>query len=374
VSVKRLLIYRLGGLGDTIVALPALHLIARAFPSARRFLLTNLPTRDKQVNAEAVLGSSLLIHGYITYPHGLRNWYELLALRNAIREFKPQLLIYLTEARGMAKTLRDVAFFLSCGITRIIGLPLSTARQSNQFLSAGLFESEAARLLRCIRKLGSAELTSTESWVLPINDAERQRALCVLTDAGLKPPFLALSIGTKIHLKDWGDSNWIGLIRALNNRYPELPLVFLGAKEEFDRSGRLAAGVCGRTTNLCGQLTVRESAVILERALAFVGHDSGPMHLAAAVGTPTVAIFSARSKPGIWFPNGANHEVIRPPIECFGCTYETCGRKLANCTTLIRVDTVTACIHKVLAGYLSSLPHLPKTLNAAQQPLVHNRQ
>src|SRR6185437_8559669 len=62
-QVRRVLVYRLGSLGDTLIALPSFHLIARAFPHAERRLLTNLPVASKAPPAAAVLENTGLIHG-----------------------------------------------------------------------------------------------------------------------------------------------------------------------------------------------------------------------------------------------------------------------------------------------------------------------
>jgi ADP-heptose:LPS heptosyltransferase len=62
--------------------------------------------------------------------------------------------------------------------------------------------------------------------------------------------------------------------------------------------------------NLCGKLTPRESAAVMQRATLFAGHDSGPMHLAAAVGTPCVAMFGDFNPPKKWHPFGAQHRLI----------------------------------------------------------------
>ena len=80
----------------------------------------------------------------------------------------------------------------------------------------------------------------------------------------------------------------------------------------------------GPVVNLCGKLTPRESAAAFERARMFVGHDSGPMHLAAAVQTPCVAIFAARNIPRVWFPFGEQHRVVYHRVDCMGCGLETC--------------------------------------------------
>lgn len=96
----------------------------------------------------------------------------------------------------------------------------------------------------------------------------------------------------------------------------------------------------GQTANLCGALSPRESAALLEKAEVFVGHDSGPMHLASAVGTPCVAIFSARNLPGQWFPVRSGHKIIYHKTDCFGCGLEQCIAEGKKCIFSISVDEV----------------------------------
>jgi hypothetical protein len=66
-----------------------------------------------------------------------------------------------------------------------------------------------------------------------------------------------------------------------------------------------------RAVNLCG-LKVRENAALIEAAALFIGHDSGPMHMAAAVGTPLVAVFSRLWVRGIWYPMSPRAVVLYP--------------------------------------------------------------
>jgi hypothetical protein len=98
--VKRVLIYRLGSLGDTVVALPALHLVERTFPAARRLMLTNIPVHSKAPAAAAVLEGSRLVDGYIHYPVHTRSVRELARVWWQIFRFRPQVVIYLMPARG----------------------------------------------------------------------------------------------------------------------------------------------------------------------------------------------------------------------------------------------------------------------------------
>ena len=72
-SPKRVLVYRLGSLGDTVVALPALHLVARMFPKAERRMLTSFPPHVKAPASSAVLEHTGLIEGYFRYNYATRS-------------------------------------------------------------------------------------------------------------------------------------------------------------------------------------------------------------------------------------------------------------------------------------------------------------
>src|ERR1700678_3229112 len=110
-STKRVLIYRMGSLGDTLIALPALHLVARSFPDAERRMLTNVPVNVKAPPAAAILENSGLIHGYFRYAVGTRSPRELLSLWGQLVRWRPQVLVYLSASRGIDSARRDAKFF-----------------------------------------------------------------------------------------------------------------------------------------------------------------------------------------------------------------------------------------------------------------------
>jgi ADP-heptose:LPS heptosyltransferase len=94
--------------------------------------------------------------------------------------------------------------------------------------------------------------------------------------------------------------------------------MLLGAAEDGERSQRIAERWKGPVVNLCGRLSPRLSAAAVCRAELLMCHDSGPMHLAAAVGTRCVAVFSNKDAPGRWYPFGRNHVVHRPSTPTSG--------------------------------------------------------
>ena len=135
-KVRRVLVYRLGSLGDMLVALPALHLVARAFPGAERCLLTNIPVSTKAAAAAEILDGSGLVQGYMRYAVGTRSVGELAQLWWTIVRWRPEVLVYLGSARGVEAARRDARFFRVCGVRRLIGVPLTEGMQRNYYGAA----------------------------------------------------------------------------------------------------------------------------------------------------------------------------------------------------------------------------------------------
>jgi ADP-heptose:LPS heptosyltransferase len=345
---RRVLIYRLGSLGDTVVALPALRLVAHAFPEAERVLLTNFNVSSKAAPMMDVLQSTGLVHGCIEYPIGIRDVRALWVLRRQIHELRPQALVYMAEPRGRIKAWRDALFFATCGIRRLYGVPFSARRQASLPVSDSVYEYEGARLLRCIRALGRLDLNAPDAFDLALTQVEHVAAQRGLAALGADRPLIAISIGAKDEVKDWGDGNWAALLARLCERLPGWSLVLVGADVERHRSQALLEPWRGGKLNLCGRLSVRESAAVLSRARLFCGHDSGPLHLAAAVGTPCVAIFSSRNLPGVWFPYGSQHEAIYHRIDCEACQRAVCSDRNKECIRSITVDEVLGAVMRIV--------------------------
>jgi ADP-heptose:LPS heptosyltransferase len=354
-ATRRVLLYRLGSLGDMVVALPALHLVARAFPNAERRLLTNVPVTTKAAPAEAVLGGSGLVDGFVRYPLGTRSVWHLARLWWTIVRWRPEVVVYLAATRGVNAARRDARFFRLCGARRLVGVPVTEAMQQNLYGSvrgagyaAGLFEvdlePEAARLVRCVAELGAAEVEDLSNWDLRLSDDERQAAAWAIGEEALALRPIGVSVGTKVQAKDWGQENWRALLERVAAESPGRALVLIGAAEEAAASAYAAAGWRehggGMVVNLCGKLTPRQSGAALARVEIFLGHDSGPMHLAAAVGTPCVAVFAARNLPRQWFPVGSQHRVVYHRVECAGCGLETCIEQGKKCLVSIGVEEV----------------------------------
>ena len=294
---------------------------------------------------EAVLASTGIVHGYMSYPLATRSVSEFRRLRSRIVEWGPDLLVYLAAPRGVLKEVRDIAFFLFCGIRTIRGAPLvGDLRAHRRLASKRGYESEGSRLARCVGALGDSRLDDPASWSLALTVDELARADQLLGRFGSRPRFLTASIGAKANAKDWGPANWQALIARLTKTDPQLGLVTVGGADDVGISDQVLMGWRGPTLNTCGQLTPRESAAVISKSLGFVGHDGGPMHLAAAVGVRCVAIFSARDKPGVWFPYGSRHRVIYHQTDCFNCHLDVCKLQKKRCILSITVEEVLTAV------------------------------
>ena len=238
---------------------------------------------------------------------------------------------------GVADAKRNAIFFRLCGISKLIGIPVTEdmqrSRKNREIYDQGgslkylIFEYESSRLTRNISRLGAARLDDPASWDLKLTPEEKARgeeAIAPLADR----PFLAVSLGTKNQANEWGTDNWCAMLECLGEYLPTYSLVLCGAQVEFQESEQVLAAWKRRSptpgVNLCGKLTPRQSAGVFARAAAFIGHDSGPMHLAACVYTACIAVFSARNLPGIWYPYGEGHHVLYHHVDCEGCHVQTC--------------------------------------------------
>ena len=92
--------------------------------------------------------------------------------------------------------------------------------------------------------------------------------------------------------------------------------------------------------NLAGKLSLKELGALTARARLFIGVDSMPMHLAAAMGTPTVALFGPSSE-NIWGPWNVEQRIVTSTHSCRPCGVDGCGgSKVSECLTLLPVDAV----------------------------------
>ena len=205
-----------------------------------------------------------------------------------------------------------------------------------------LWESESARLLRAI------QLPSPDKIKLAFNESEISSTEALINEGFITSPFIALCIGGKLPDKDWGDRNWRMVLESIVAEYPKIGLLLIGAEDESARSTALADSWQGPVLNLCGKTDPRVSALAMKKAVFYLGHDTGPMHLAALMNVPCIALFSARTKPGVWFPFGDNHSIFYPWDHAVKVNNKA-GFRTAGATILAiePTDVIKSCLERL---------------------------
>ena len=347
---KNILIYRLGSLGDTIMVLPCFHQVLAAFPDSNMVLLTNKPVASKAAPLEAVLGKDLFFNEIIDYPVGSRNPFLLLKLLLKLRSCKFDCMVNLTAARSEGAAKRDKIFFGLAGIKKMVGFP-SEYGDFNLLTDSetGEKEWEAKRIARRIAPIGIPDLSLVSNWDLKLTVAETAEAgyqLSKLPD-GMK--IISLSPGTKMQSKDWTVTNWGALIKLLAAALPDWALVIIGAPDEIEAANQCeAAWHEGQVLNICGKVSLRECAAVLGKTSLFIGHDSGPMHLAGAMGVPIVAVFAAINIPRKWYPRGDRNQIIYHKTDCAGCGLTVCVEQKKKCILSITPNEVFDAVMEVI--------------------------
>ncbi|MEO3407484.1 glycosyltransferase family 9 protein [Mucilaginibacter sp. CAU 1740] len=346
---KNVLIYRLGSLGDTIMALPCFHKIKDSFPDADITLLTNKPVMAKAAAIEAILGTGYFFDRTINYPVGTRDWKVLLDLIKQIRALKIDTVVNITPVRSKKAILRDKLFFMAAGVKRLIGFDV-LEEDINVVTDpqTGVNEWEAKRLARRIKVLGDIDLEAPQNWDMRLTPAETNAANTYFDLVAQGSPVLAISLGTKNQANDWGLINWQALLIQLSGILLNWKLIIIGAPDETVLADACLESWGREGINLCGKTTPRISAALLKRVSLFIGHDSGPLHLAACSGVPCVGIYSARNMPGQWFPRGKNNQLLYKLPECAGCGLETCIEKQKKCILSISVNNVQQAALKII--------------------------
>lgn len=349
--VRRILIFRYGQLGDTLVALPALWALREHFADAHLTLLSEQPHRS-HISPDRILPHQGLFDEFWTFPtaHSGRSLLDILKLATAIRRRRFDALVYLApRLRGAPQAVRrDLWFFrILSGIDRIIGhtgAPPIPDWVPGQPLPVVVSEAESllARLAAAGIPVPAAGCGRID---LALTLAEREQAQRWWQNAGAgewhRSRAVAMGVGAKWPSKLWPEERFAALGRRLITELGVLPVIF-GGPEDRALGERLVAGWGGGLV-AAGHLGVREAAALMEGMAGYVGNDTGAMHLAAAAGLRCVGIFSAQDWPGRWVPYGQGHVLLRRRVPCEGCLQEVCDRDMA-CLNGIQVeDAMLAC-------------------------------
>lgn len=280
-------------------------------------------------------------------------------IADGLAEIPFDLLFNFTHSRASAVLLsllnarRTVGFKLDRSGTRRVDdgwlIHIGTLVRARRLIRLNLVDAYlgAADLLGCGERLG-----------VNLSESARGFARARLSDAG---PYVAVQLGASQDHKTWSVKSYAATLDALRQRVPGLTAVVLGVAAERERAEELRRGCPEvRLKVLLGETSVDELAAVLERCQLLLTGDTGTMHLAAAVGTPTCAVFVGLGNPYETGVYAQGHVTLRSRIACSPCSHIVrCG--FPACHGDLPPEWVAELAARMLAREdLKDLPALPR--------------
>jgi heptosyltransferase-1 len=331
---SRILIVKLSSFGDVLHALPTLEALREAFPAghitwlveeAYAPLLAGHPALDEVWPVPRVRPGRQV---------GRQEVFNLLGLLRRVRASHFDLVI---DLQGLLKSAVWVALAKS---SRKVGYD-RTRELSYLALTERLspYDPEAHavwRYLNVARHLGAP----------PARPRFRLGLTPVLPEflTSLGRPLAVLHPGARWPTKLWPAKSWAKLADWIS-RVKKLAVVITGSAGDRDLAEQITGQMREPAWNLAGRTTLAELAGIMQKARLAVTADTGPMHLAAALGTKVVALFGPTA-PGRTGPFGAGHKVVRLELSCSPCFKRHCPDP--RCLTGLSPDAVQAAVEKSL--------------------------
>lgn len=349
-DVRTVVAIKLCCLGDGILAVPALRAIKTRWPKARLVVLCT----SRSGPAFEDLGfidelHSLPITGFAGIGEMVGNVARLYGTLGKIKRQKPDVAIDLdlyykaTPVMACMTGARVRAGFDIEGLDRAGLFTHCAPRDRNKW--------EVECFLDILRAIGvDSRDTRLE---FHMSEQARSNADQILRSQGIgaQDPFIALCPGSS---KNWPAKQWpvarFAEVADWAWRTHGLPAVVIGAGFERELGEEVVRHASGRVANIAGDTSVQETAALLARARALVTNDTGPLHLATAVGTPVVAIFGPTNERK-WGPRGERDVVITdgscPDRPCYHLSYmPDCEHR--KCLTSIPAQRAIDALQSVL--------------------------
>jgi len=340
-QATRILIVLLGAIGDVVRALPLANRLRAGYPNAH--IAWAVEPRSAPVLAEHPALDEVLV---FERSGGTR---AFLAFLRRVRDERFDLVL------DLQRHLKSGLVSRASGAPVRIGFHRRNAKELNWLWNTHTIAPVAGRgwkLEQYLRFADFLELPpAPPRFDLRLTSVEDRRVREML--APLTRPFAALFLGSTWESRLWFADRYAAVIDALDAR--GLDAVLVGGTDVRALAAATLRQAARPPLDLTAQTTLRESYGVLARAAVAIGPDSGPMHLAAAAGTPVVSLWGATT-PARSAPAGSQDLVLVGRVTCAPCYLRHCpiGRQ---CMRDITPDRVMAQVARVLDG--GRIPYLP---------------
>lgn len=333
---RNILVIKLRHIGDVLLATPVLRALRDAYPDARVTMLVNRGT-------ETVLAHNPDITEVLCVEKG--SWEAQVKFVRGLRRRAFDCVIDLTDGD------RSAAISLATGAPVRVGF-------NAEHRWRGLLYSAVAKPrstdqhrvdydLCALRNLSLDPKPGTP--ILHVSQAEEQAVETWLQGAGLLPSrelLLLLQPGARYPMKVWPPERFAELADRLADRFA-CRILLGGDQREREIAEQIARNTRCAPKVVAGKFSLLQFASLVKRCALFVGNDGGAMHIAAAMGTPVLALFGP-TYPRRWGPRGGPAQVIYKGLDCRACYHPSCLRGDDSCMRQISVDEVFGAAGRML--------------------------
>jgi len=336
----RVLIVKASSLGDVIHALPVVDYLRQASPSCEiDWVVEEQCLAILEHNPAIAKIHVIRTRKWRKAPFAAQTLAEIAEWRKALQE-RPFDLVF--DIQGNLKS--GLITWLT-GAEKRIGFTRSDLQEKLN----GLFTNRKIPFRDCDRHVSSRYLR-----VVSVPFGRDYREMTLATDiisspgdevsadrfmAGLPDGLVFLfQVGTTWDTKLWHIQGWCELGRRITGRWPNATILINWGSDEEKALAEGIVGETGDSARLLPWLRIRELIPVIRRVDLVIGGDTGPVYLAAAVGTPTVSYYRATSA-AIYAPHGEQHRSVQAAMECAGCSRTSCSRD-DECRASISVDAL----------------------------------
>lgn len=350
--IKKILIIKLCCIGDILFTTPSIRALRKGFPEAHLAYLVGSWSKEiieDNPNLDEIIVYDSPQHSSIRW----RSYIRTLKCLQKLRRGKFDLVVI------FHRTPFSSFFAFLAGIPYRIGFDY--AGRGRFLTQRVLFDSgkhEVDRYLDVVYSLGIKSAgKATEMKVMP---EEKSYAWNILRDNGVKAEDEVIGVlagggknpGASMLTKRWSPQKFSQLADRMIEKY-KVKIVFIGGSGDEDVVKEVMSGMRNNSINLVGRTNFKQLAAVLKRCELFIGGDSGPLHIAAAVGTPTIGIFGP-SDPKLVAPRGKNHLTIWKNVSCSPCyrpdtvlsekDFSKCHEGTLRCMEKITVEDILVAV------------------------------
>ena len=362
-EIKKILAAAPNWIGDAVMAVPALAGIREYFPDARITVISQphigelygeCPYVNEIRSYKTKPSSSLFKNGGMT---------GLMAESQELRQDKFDLAVLFPNSFRSAMLVRLAGIPLRCGYKRdgrgfLLNIPVRLNSETRRLHHTEYYSNIVKTLMGGGE--GEGKGFSDKNRLLYVSKDEANHALETLSKNNITPDDLIIGINPGAAYgssKRWYPDRFGQVAKTLTKYYNVKVIVFgsqgeTGIAEEIIKSAEVSI------VNLAGKTSIRELMALIAFCKVFITNDSGPMHIASALGIPVVAIFGS-TDPSVTGPLGARDAVIKKELPCSPCLLRKCPKNL-ECMDLISVDDVISGVVNILS--IKTPPSFPSPL------------